>query len=620
MRKKINILLILLIIAIGYSCENKDDFLNKQPLGEYSETAVWSDPNLIETFVNSMYRNALGFPFSIERLSDYSDESFFTPDWDVTHFNQSLMTSDGLYGWAVDWGSYSPSNHTFHYRWDPLYANVRRTNIFFSKIGEVKSDDGNIVPRLKGEAYFMRAWTYFYLVNMFGGVPIITKAYGLNDDFEVARSSYKDCIDFIVGQIDSAAMNLPESYKAEQIGRVTKGAALAFKARVLLYAASDLHNSAKNSEVSQGYSNPELLGYTDGDATARWTAAKNAAKAVIDLNKYSLYKANPAPGDSVAQNFVELFTSKGTDEDILLQFFSPKTDETWSGYNPALYCGPNGYHNWGNNTPLGELVDEYEMKDGSTFSWENAAQKANPYEGREGRFYATILYEGVQWRTRPSDALKIDPFSRIQVGHVYDGSGVLLKAGLDTREGPIEDWNGGKTGYYLRKWVDPTLDPQYVKQDVPFKHIRYGEILLNYAEACIELGQFDEARTYINMIRKRAGQPELAASVTGNALKVAYRHERRVEMAFEDQRFWDIRRWMIGPEAYHQTHAIDVKYVTTGPISSYRKDDGSTWGAPVYTVKETPGDSRAWLNKAYFFPILRDEMNKNTKLVQNPGY
>ena len=104
----------------------------------------------------------------------------------------------------------------------------------------------------------------------------------------------------------------------------------------MLYAASDLHNPAKNSVVTTGFSNPELLGYTGGDATARWTAAKNAAKAVIDLGKYSLYKATPAPGDSIAQNFVEFFTSKGTSEDILLQFFTPKTDESWDGYNPGF--------------------------------------------------------------------------------------------------------------------------------------------------------------------------------------------------------------------------------------------------------------------------------------------
>ena len=616
MKKTFMILMIISVIPFFFSCTKSSEFLDKKPLGEYSETDVWSDPALVETFVNMMYRNALGWPFSIERLSDYSDESFFTPDWDVLNFNKSLMTSDGLLGWQVDWAT----PHTLHFRWDPLYANARRTNIFFSKIDGVPSDDQAVIDELKGQVYFMRAWTYFYLTALYGGVPIITKAYTLNDEFEVARNTYEECISFVIGQIDSAAMYLPaDAYPTD--GHVTRGAALAFKARILLYAASDLHNSAKNGDVTSGYSNPELLGYVGGDATARWTAAKNAAKAVIDLNKYSLYKATPAPADSVAQNFVELFTSKGTNEDILLQFFTPKTDENWDGYNPGLYCGPNGYHNWGNNTPLGDLVDEYEMKDGSKFDWANLTHKANPFAKREARFYATVLYEGVQWRKRPSDALQIDPFSMIQVGYVYNPSNVMIKAGLDTRSGPIEDWNGGKTGYYLRKYVDPTVDPQYVKQDVPFKHLRYGEVLLNYAEACIELGQDAEARTYINMIRKRAGQPDLPGTLTGDALRQAYRHERRIELAFEDHRFWDVRRWNIGEEAYHQTLAVDVRYNTTETsVPSYRKADGSTYGAPIFASKDTPGDSRLWNKKILFFPIMRDEMNKNALLIQNPGY
>lgn len=614
MKKIFNLLLFVSVVTIFTSCNSTDDFLNKQPLGDYSETAVWSDPALVQTFVNSMYRNALGFPFSIERLSDYSDESHFTPDWDVTNFNKSLMTQDGLQGWEVSWAT----PHTLHFRWTPLYANVRRANIFFSKIDGVQGD-ASVISDLKGQVYFLNAWTYFYLTNLYGGVPIIDKVYGLTDEFTVARNTYDECIKYIVDQCDKAVQNLSDTYATD--GHITKGAALALKARVLLYAASDLHNPAKNSVVTNGFSKPDLLGYTSGDAASRWTAAKTAAKAVIDLGKYSLYKASPAATDSVANNFVEFFTSKGSSEDILLQFFTPKTDEDWDGYNPALYCGPNGYHNWGNNCPLGDLVDDYEMKDGSKFSWDNPKHKANPYVKRDARLYATVLYEGVQWRKRPDDALKIDPFSKIQVGHVYDKSGNMIKAGLDTREGPIEDWNGGKTGYYVRKYVDPSVDPQYVKQDVPFKHIRYAEVLMNYAEACIELGQDAEARTYINMVRKRAGQPELASTLTGDALRQAYRHERRVEFAYEDQRFWDVRRWIIGPAAYHQTSGVDVKYVTTeSSVASYRKADGSTYGDPIFSKKDVGGDARAWNNKCYFFPIMRDEMNKNNLLVQNPGY
>jgi hypothetical protein len=615
MKKTFKILMIVLMVALLFSCKKEDLFLNKQPLGEYSEGAVWSDPALVETFVNSMYRDALGLPLSTEMISNFTDESNLNWNWGINDFNKCLMTPDGLVGWVVDWGT---CPFTTHFTWNPLYSNVRRSNIFFSNINSIKGDQTTI-DGLKGEVYFLRAWTYYYLTNLYGGVPLITKAYTLTDQFEVPRNTYKECINFIAGQLDSSAMYLPDTYPTD--GRVSKGAALAFKSRVLLQAASDLHNPAKNSIVTTGFSNPELLGYTDGTATERWTAAKNAAKAVIDLGKYSLYKPTPAPGDSVAQNFVELFTSMGTNEDILLQFFTAKTDEGWDGYNPGLYCGPNGYHNWGANAPLGELVDDYEMKDGSKFDWTNPVEKANPYANRDARFYATILYEGVPWKERPADGLAIDPYSKIQVGYVYNTSGVMIKPGLDTPLGPIEDWNSSKTGYFLRKFIDASIiDAAHVKQAVPFRYLRYGEVLLNYAEACIELGQDAEARTYINMIRTRAGQPDLPA-LTGDALRQACRHERRIELAFENERVWDVRRWLIGPAAYKQTNGVKVSYTApTATVDSYRQPDGSTWSVPVFSLKDTPDDARTWLNKAYFFPIMRAEMNKNTKLIQNPGY
>jgi hypothetical protein len=614
MKQILKIFIIILIVGLTSSCN--EDFLKLDPLSDYSDAAVWNDPALIETFVNNIYRNALGWPFAIERLSDYVDESHFTPDWDVTNFNKSLMTSDGLMGWDVDWGGDQPTKHTRHYRWGPLYSNVRACNIFFEKTEGVDfGDDQAIVDRMKGEVHFLRAYTYHYLAALYGGVPIIDATYGLDDEFEVARNTYEETINFIVADLDAAAALLPQV--APNAGRATEGAALHLKARTLLYAASDLHH--QQSTYAPGYSNPELLGYTGGSQNARWQAAKDAAEDVMNLGIYDLYEADPAPGDSIAQNFVDYFISYGYEnEDILLQYFTPKTEEGWDGYNPGLYCGPNGYHNWGNNVPLGELVDDYEMKDGSSFDWSNPAHQASPYTNREARFYATILYEGVPWRTRPSDALTYDPFSRIQVGAVYNPAGDMIVPGLDTRSGPIEDWNGGKSGYYVRKFVDPTVDPQYVKQDVPFRHFRYAETLLNYAEASAELGDEDDARTAVNLIRKRAGQPDITA--TGADLIDAIRHERRIEMAYEDQRFWDVRRWVIGPDAYHQTHAVDVRYVTDQPAAYYRQADGSTWGDPIFAEKELGGDARAWLDKAYFFPIYRDEMNKNPLLIQNPGY
>jgi len=628
------ILLFILLIAV-LSCKK---LLDKPFQNGSSNAEMWRDLPLIETFVDSIYNDVLGFPFAIIRLSDFSDESLFPPDWGTYDFNLGDISPNYLPGWSPA----SSSPQTNHLLWDPMYSNVRKINLFFSNIGSLRTDEKDLVARLKGEVYFLNGWTYACLINMYGGVPIIIKAYTIGDNFYVARNSYEDCVDFIVSQLDSAAKYLPlESIDANQAGHVTKGAALALKSRVLLYAASDLHNPLKNGIVTSGYSNPELSGYTSGDEMARWQLAKDAAKAVIDMAKYDLYRKNPAPGDSIAQNIVDFFLSKGTEEDILLQYFTASTDEGLTGYNPGFYCGPNGYHDCGFNTPTGDIVDEYEMKDGSRFDWNNPVHKASPYTNRDARFYATILYEGVPWRKRPSDLIAQDPLSRIQVGGIYNLNGdTLFKRGMDNPYGPLSDYSGDFMGYFLRKFIDPNVDPLKIKQDIPFKHLRYAEVILNYAEACIELGQDAEARSYINMIRKRAGQPDISPSLTGGTLRQAYRHERQIELAFEDQRFWDIRRWMIGPEAYQQTHKVQVKYLTeithdetdstkffvppggySGRRSdNYFKSNGSSWAVPIFVKADFEGGNRSWNNKCYFFPIMQAEMIKNNKLVQNPGY
>lgn len=624
MKKILYILSVVFLIGITSSCK---DYLNTKPLGAYSDADVWQDTKLVSTFIADIYQNALGWPFAIERLADYVDESMFTPDWGATNFNKSLMTMDDLMGWAYNWGLPDPTMDTYHFQWAPLYKNVRKCNLFFQHAKDIPwpTDDNNATKnQMMGEVYFLRAYNYHYLVALYGGVPLITKAYGLNQDYSIARNTYEECINYIVGQLDTAALLLADSYSGVSLGHATKGAALTLKARTLLYAASDLHTPASISTYAPGYANPELLGYTTGSQSDRWTAAKAAAKVVMDLGLYSLNKPTPAPGDSVAQNFVDYFLSYENGEDILLQFFTPKSGQSWSDYHPALYSGPNGYHNWGNNTPIGELVNDYEMKDGSKFDWNNPAEKAAPYANREARFYSSILYEGAQWRKRPTDVQGIDLWDKIQVGHVFKADGTTQQVpGVDTRQGPIEDWNGGYTGYYLRKFMNPAIDPQYVKQDVPFRHMRYAEVLLNYAEACVEVGDagsLAEATDNINLIRTRAGQPPIAAGLSQAELRTAVRHERRIELAFESQRFWDVRRWVIGPDAYHQTHRVEVKYLTAQTITNYRQPDGTTWGAPIFSEEIFGNDARAWDNKCYYFPIMRDELNKNSLLIQNPGY
>src|SRR6266550_1174222 len=202
-----------------------------------------------------------------------------------------------------------------------------------------------------------------FVNDMYGGVPLITKVYGLNEDYKVARNTFKETVDFIVANADSAAALLPVSYSAADVGRATKGAALALKARVLLYAASDLYNVNPSGQPETGYTGSQ-------DRTALWRAAKDAAKAVMDLGVYSLFRPAPANAQEAAKNYGDLFLQPMSQEVILSRFFLSTRDD---GAYPNRDNGPNGYHTWGGNTPIENLVDDYRMADGSKFDWSNPA-------------------------------------------------------------------------------------------------------------------------------------------------------------------------------------------------------------------------------------------------------
>jgi hypothetical protein len=598
MKRIYYLILTAAMVTAAVSC--KKDFLSISPLDKYSDDAVWKDPSLAQTFVNNIY---LGIPhgFSNIMMSSIVDETMYNADFGSSNVTKSLITPSDL---SIFEPSFWTANRQRGVQWTTVYKFIRAANLFFEKMQGATFGDAD-KDKLKGEVYFLRAYLYHNLVSLYGGVPMIKRTFGLNDDFNVPRNSYEDCVKGIVSDLDSAALLLPLTQTGVNKGRATKGVALALKSRVLLQAASDLYNS--NGSWAGGYAHPELIGYAGGDRTARWQAAKDAAKAVMDLGLYSLYQPNPANAAEATKNYADIFLSMETPEDIFVRYFTAKIDENWDGYNPGLYNNPNGWHGWGSNTPIGQEVDAYEMADGSKFDWSNPTHKVAPYVNRDPRFYASINYDGAKWRPRPSDAAGRDPVGIVQTGYYEKPDGSLVP-GLDTRNGPLEDWNGSYTGYYMRKFIDPSVNAQYDKQQQPWRYIRYTEVVLNYAEACLGLGQEAEARQYINMIRKRANMPDIMES--GQALIDRFRNERRIELAFEDQRFNDVRRWMIAPSAYENAQGVNIRYKIDA--------NGNVIAGPTYTVVSV--QDRAWNPRFYFLPIKLDEMNRNNKLIQNPLY
>lgn len=609
--KNNNFICILALLSLTVSCN--DDFTNVTPTDGAPESAIWNDPGLAAAAVTNVYENLSTGGFGAEMLSSLTDESVYI------HTGSSLNTTTEGRANSSDTGFIAQEN-----QWDYIYVGVRNANLAIKGLQEGDIGDDALRDRLLGEATFLRAFYYHKLVRFYGGVPLIDTPFDLDSDFNNPRNTYEECIEFIVKDCD-AAFSLLDGESMDG-GRATADAALALKARMLLDAASDLHDASTATANSSllGGANFELFGYTSGDQQARWVRAKNAAQAVLDYaGGYKTGLSAPESLEDAKENYISVsLAQNGGEADILWERqFNTEGDE-WGGKRIGLFNGPNGYHNWAGNVPIQNLIDAYAMEDGSDFDWDNPAHAAAPYENREPRFYASILYDGADWKPRTDDVASRDPANQIQTGSYEINSGIW--PGLDTREGPVEDWNGTRTGYYVRKFInnDPSIVDFQQFQTIPWPFFRYTEAMLNFVETCIETGDEANAIAWLNKVRFRAGLPAITGA-SGADLVTAYRKERRVELAYEESRYFDIRRWMIPAE----THGAPVKIINvSGALKpgasvdtyAYDKDNYDY----TYTVQDIdPGfENRVWLDKMYYLPIHISQIQADPSLVQNPGY
>ena len=544
-------MLIFSLAAIS-SCSNY--VLNQVPLSSYSDDAVWKDANLIQTWINSTYRYMpQGQTFGAQMIANVSDESYYRtgrPEY-IAQGNITPTTLGVLDFWTQ--GGEEKTDYGY-------YKVITNCNIFLSNIGNSPIDT-TLKASMTGQMKFLRAYAYFKLVAFFGGVPLITKPFTLNDNFNVARNTYDECMNFVISEFDIAASLLPLTYTSSDLGKITKGAALAAKSRALLYMASPLNN-------------PD-------NSAAKWQAAAAAAKAVIDLNQYSLFP-----------DYKSLFLKANSynSEVIWSRPFNfaadPEYNNGWGGVEQSLY--PPGSNGYAQPDPLHNLVNSYEMLSGMLPVDDPTYDPQNPYVNRDPRFYATILYDGA-------------PFQGRQIE-------VFLPGGLDSSQAPVGASGFTRSGYYLRKFCDESIiNPSVTNQgDTPWLFIRYAEILLNYAEASYFLGDEATCKQYINMVRNRPSVNMPPVTESGAALLTRLQHERYIELAFEEQRYFDVRRWKIAPVVlnYSAMKMDIIKDLTTGK--------------KTYTVSAF--SSRAFSDKNYLVPIPQSEIDKNALLIQNPGY
>lgn len=623
-KRRILILLGLAVCMIPLSCN--EDFLETQPLDSISADATWADGALSQAFVFNVY-SFLGYGgFEEEGLASLTDEAMFT------HSGRGIN--------VITEGSLSPAgtgNTVIIPQWDELYLAIRQANIAIQELPNSTFDDEGLRDRLLGESHFLRAYYYHQLMRYYGGAPLIDRPYGLNEDYSIARNTYEENVDFVTADLDKAITLLDG--KEFTPGRASKLSAMGLKSRVLLYAASDLRDgptASANSSVLSSYPNLELVAYTSGDRMARWNAAKDAAKALLDeTTGYKLNLSAPVSEEEAVQNYISISMGGGSSvgdpaarSELLFErthtpLFTVESNWPLGGIHQGINNGPNGYHNWAGNTPIQQLVDDYQMMDGSDFDWSNPEHAAAPYTDRDPRLKATILYDGADWKPRPSDVAGIDPYDQIQSGSYADGNGGIIP-GVDTRDSPIENWNGSRSGYYVRKFIDPdpaVVDNQSSAQVVPWPFIRYTEIVLNYVEASIATGDEGEALDWLNKIRYRAGMPAISAS--GSELLEAYINERRVELAYEEHRYHDARRWMIAEETLGRGIKVMKASATLKPGASPRvpyQYDPTVYNYSYNVVDNNDNETRSWDDKMYFMPISRNEINRNELLIQNPGY
>lgn len=549
------------IVVIFNSCDNYldpgyDEFLQKDE--------VFSSYNYSLNNVRTMYSYLPTNAYNETYMTDESKHSNEGSPYNIMN-NGSWDSRTYVEGWT--WGHY--------------YSGIRRVHIFLANVDTAifidpntykltPSVNDNLRTQFRAEARFLRAFYYFELLKRFGdpannlGVPIVPeKVLSISDSIDFARNSYLECVNYIIQDCDSAAAVLPNRHNGPDYGKASKAAALALKSRLLLYAASPLANPTGDVE--------------------KWKLAAEAAKAVLDLPGYKLI----SKADVLTDNMLSIFTSPNNDEVL---FSSPviQTNDFEKNNLPPSFSG------YGQINPTQDLADAFETVLGYPITHEGSGYLAdNPYYRRDKRLQYFIGINGSS------------------IGETTIDSYIGGKDGLSSNIGAT------KTGYYIRKFVDPTADIVNNRTTAThfWVHFRYAEIVLNYAEAMAEAfgieampeGYTLSAFDALKMIRDRASlytRDSYMKSLTKAEFIEKIRNERRVELCFEGHRFWDVRRWNQG-EKYFNAPVHGMKIAKLDSAYSYE----------VFKIEDRVFDS-----KMNVMPIPYYEIQKSKLINQNEGW
>jgi len=583
MKKIITILFFAMAIV---SCQ-KSSLLDDKTNGLTEET-VFSDSIQTMNFLTKIYQDA-GYTFGPSRFSsaggsgntelatDNAEGTNNTSVWADNYVRGGMGPSNVLTGFAAD--------KDF---WNTPYKNIRRVNLLLSKLPQAPFAE-TTKNRLRAEARFLRAFYYHNLVIAFGGVPLIgDRVFGINDIINFPRSPYSECISYITTELDAAAADLSAVvYRDIDFGRITQGACLALKSRVLLYAASPLFNGGQVPAATELLL---LTGYGAEDKN-RWKAAADAAEAVIKLGQYSLNLDNTTrPG----YGFYQLFL-KRVNSEYIFAYNRPVQKEFEAFFLPPTRSGASTMK------PTQSLVESFPMIDGKTIRASSDYNPNNPYVNRDPRLDNSIIYNGMVYMSNTGTKTTV---------LTYTSTGSSIANTTSDAYTPANRF----TGYFSRKMLDENLsNASSGTTERAWPLIRYAEILLNYAEAINESGEPEKAVDKLKLLRERAGirpgtdgRYGIKPAITAEELREIIRNERRIELAFEDHRFNDIRRWKIASAVLTGFNTIDI--ITRTGTSTY-----------VHTIGTAPRQLN-FRDAMYLLPIPLSEIQKMPLMLQNPGY
>lgn len=565
-------------LALLSACE---DWLEIEPKDRFGDTTVWGSEENADMFLNDIYNQLPHLNNETQNLDQYSDNSYVGAEWmnaRTTIYTGALSPTSWIPGpWDMwKWGRQNNDDAKGQYEL------IRSCNLFITKVTESDFSAEYKKERL-AEVRFLRAWFYHYLWMAYGGVPIITEVLDNNvsTDIFYPRETAQKTFEFIDKELDEIKDDLPPRRSGSDLGRASKGAILTLKGWVELFHASELRNPGKDKK--------------------RWEAAAATLKDVIDLQVYHLQPT-----------ILDLWTeATNNNDEVIFDFqMSKQNGGRREGlFGPVFVKGVQS--SWGNMQPTQELVDDYCMANGLPITDPASGyNKNNPYKNREKRFYQSILYDGSMWQGE-------EIITRVGVGSPNE---------IDTSS----DSDVTNTGYYTRKTIDESVNGadnlQMSNGMANYIFFRYADVLLMYAEASLEAGDKPTAIEYLDMVRTRGdNMPSIGDTypqgITENQLREIIRRDRRIELAFEDKRWWDILRWKI---------CDGENGVMNKPIGGMKIEDTNGDGVWEYNYHEV--GKRTFLPRMYYQPIPQYVIDKNPVIReqnggedgwvngQNPGY